>query len=180
MTRGDLRLVFAIVSTAALSSAGVALFLHQPAPAAPKPVDLAPLEHRVATVEAEVALLEAPPLPASPAHESSCDDVSCVLDNYEKPCCARFHRHLPETIDRMTIVEGISGVRSSVTACGERIHATGTVKLHVQVNGNGTVAQVAVNVTPDRRLGACVAEAMQLATFEPSRNGGSFTYPFLF
>jgi TonB family protein len=78
------------------------------------------------------------------------------------------------------IAEGVSTMRSSVTACGDRIAVTGTVKLHVKVDGDGTVSQVTVNISPDRRLGACVAEAMQLATFAPTRNRGTFTYPFTF
>lgn len=174
MTRADLRLVFAIVTTSMLSSATATLCLHQ-TPTMPEPVDLAPLEQRMATLEA----LEKPEAPP-PAPESSCDEVSCVLDDYDRPCCARFLRDLPESLDREIISEGVAAMRSSIVACGDHTRATGTVKLHVMVNADGTVARVKVVVAPDHKLAACVAETMQLATFTPTRHGGSFSYPFIF
>jgi hypothetical protein len=42
------------------------------------------------------------------------------------------------------------------------------------------VENVSVASTPDPTLGACVASAVQKATFEPTQLGGSFSYPFAF
>jgi len=50
----------------------------------------------------------------------------------------------------------------------------------VQVGGDGRVSNVAVETTPDPALGACVAAAVQKASFAKTQNGGSFSYPFVF
>jgi len=44
----------------------------------------------------------------------------------------------------------------------------------------GHVTNVAVETTPDSALGACVAAAVQKASFSKTQNGGSFSYPFVF
>jgi len=38
----------------------------------------------------------------------------------------------------------------------------------------------AVETTPDAALGACVAAAVQKASFAKTQTGGSFSYPFVF
>jgi len=48
------------------------------------------------------------------------------------------------------------------------------------VSGDGRVTGVNVETTPDSALGACVAAAVQKASFSKTQNGGSFSYPFVF
>jgi outer membrane biosynthesis protein TonB len=48
------------------------------------------------------------------------------------------------------------------------------------VSGGGSVSNVSVETTPDSALGACVAAAVQKASFAKTQNGGSFSYPFVF
>jgi len=132
-----------------------------------------------------------PAEPAEPADLGRCDEVSCVLSNYEGACCTKFQRGraptvstppspLPEGLDRQNISAGISAVRARVAACATQSSAKGKVKVRVHVGAAGRVDSVSVETTPDPALGACVAWAIQKATFEPTQHGGSFFYPFIF
>lgn len=123
-----------------------------------------------------------------------CDEVSCVLNNYEGACCAKFKKkssggsapksggssNLPDALDRAMISEGVNKVKARVQSCGDRSSAKGQVKVSVKVNPGGDVASVTVKNTPDASLGSCVASAMQKARFAKTQNGGSFGYPFMF
>ncbi len=126
----------------------------------------------------------------------SCDEVSCVLNNYEGACCAKFKKgggpsrspttarsgggDLPDALDRQMISDGIARVKGRALACGDRSSAKGRVKVHVKVDGNGRVSNVSVESSPDPGLGACVAGAVRGASFAKTQNGGSFGYPFMF
>ena len=78
------------------------------------------------------------------------------------------------------ISSGIANVKARVTSCGDKSQAKGKVKVHVKVGGDGHVANVTVESAPDASLGACVAAAVQKASFSKTQNGGSFSYPFVF
>jgi predicted Zn finger-like uncharacterized protein len=124
-----------------------------------------------------------------------CDEVSCVLNNYEGACCQKFRKggsrpsgggtaaksgDLPDGLDRAMISEGVGKVKARVMSCGEKSSAKGQVKVSVKVSGDGNVTSVNVTATPDPALGSCVASAMQRATFRKTASGGSFGYPFVF
>jgi outer membrane biosynthesis protein TonB len=74
----------------------------------------------------------------------------------------------------------VDAVKTKVMACGDKTSAKGSVKVVVKVNGDGSVDSAQVKGAPDATLGTCVAAVMQSATFAKTRNGGSFTYPFVF
>ncbi|MEO7092535.1 MAG: hypothetical protein ABI175_04740, partial [Polyangiales bacterium] len=126
--------------------------------------------------------------------EDGCDEVSCILGKYEQPCCARLKpaeveppptpekpaSGLPEKLDKLMVTEGISPVKPAVIACGERFAARGTVKIQVKVSPSGKVLSTGVTSSPDPDLGTCVAEAVRLAKFPETDEGGSFGYPFVF
>ena len=136
--------------------------------------------------------VEAPP----PKDTGGCDEVSCVLNNYEGACCSKFKKKsaggggaapkaggggdLPDALDRAMISDGVNKVKAKVQACGDKSSAKGQVKVSVKVNPGGDVASVSVKNTPDAGLGNCVAAAMQKARFAKTQNGGSFGYPFMF
>ena len=109
----------------------------------------------------------------------SCDEVSCVLGNYAGACCDKF-RKPPETLTRQIIAIGIAKVKARVVGCGELYQAKGKVKASVRVAPDGRVTSVTIDTTPDAKLGACVASAVQRATFDKTLYGGSFSYPFVF
>lgn len=127
-----------------------------------------------------------------PSDLSSCDEVSCVLTNYEGACCARLRsggpvtnkispaNALPDSLDRESISNGIAAVKARVEACAVHTTAKGKVKVHVRVAATGGVQSVEVERTPDAALGACVAAAVQRAVFARTQAGGSFSYPFVF
>lgn len=54
------------------------------------------------------------------------------------------------------------------------------MKLKVVVAPSGAITNVTVDATPDAALGACVAGAMQKVVFKATKQGGSFSYPFVF
>jgi TonB family protein len=131
------------------------------------------------------------PEPEQLVDPEHCDEVACVLTNYEAACCAPYKRgattrtvpaasRLPDSLDRQRISTGIAAVRARVLACGRLPAAKGHVKVRVRVLPAGRVESVIVENTPEPALGACVAAAVQRATFEPTHRGGSFSYPFVF
>jgi hypothetical protein len=131
------------------------------------------------------------PDPAPPTSIASCDEVSCVLDNYASPCCTKYRspnlnppppalNQPPEMLDRAAISAGIAGVRDRIAACGVTNPVKGNVKVRVTVSSRGTVVRVVVDTTPDAALAQCVANQMQKAKFAATKLGGSFSYPFVF
>jgi len=138
-----------------------------------------------------------PPKADPPAAKGDCDEISCVLNNNEGPCCAKFAKKgnkaapsgallgagksdLPESLDRAMISDGISKVRARVMSCGDKSQAKGQVKVSVKVGPDGHVANVTVKNTPDDALGNCVAGMVQKATFAKTQTGGLFAYPYTF
>jgi predicted Zn finger-like uncharacterized protein len=148
-------------------------------------------------VVAKVDPKKDPPKPDSKPG-GQCDEVSCVLSNYEGACCAKFKKggttpakptvqigekprsDVPEALDRTMIANGVGPVKARVMACGDKSSAKGTVKVSVKVNPDGSIASVSVKQTPDAALGSCVAGAMQRARFQKTQTGGTFGYPFVF
>jgi TonB family protein len=123
----------------------------------------------------------APPPAPMPESDAGCDEVSCVLNNNEGQCCAKYrHGAVPDTLDRSAISTGVAAVKGQIQACGQQSSAKGRVKVHVRVAANGLVTGVEIEATPDAALGACVQAAMRKARFAPTEQGGSFSYPFVF
>lgn len=137
----------------------------------------------------------APKETVKPPSDGGCDEVSCVLSNYEGACCAKFKKggsktsgaakpsgggDLPDSLDRSMISEGVGKVKARVIACGDKSSAKGDVKVKVKVNPDGSVGNVSVTSSPDGALGSCVASAMQKASFKKTQSGGTFSYPFKF
>jgi hypothetical protein len=127
--------------------------------------------------------------PSSTTNTGGCDEVSCVLGNYSGACCAKYRiqqppqpqvKGPPENLSRQMISTGIANVKASVAACGDVYKIKGKVKARVHVDASGRVTNVEIEVTPDPMLGACVASVLSRATFDKTRAGGSFSYPFIF
>jgi TonB family protein len=137
--------------------------------------------------------------PAAKDTGGGCDEVSCVLNNYEGSCCAKFRKggskapsggtgdkpaakggDAPESLDRAMISDGVGKVKAKVMSCGDKSPAKGQVKVSVKVGPDGHVTSVSVKSTPDAGLGDCVASMMQKATFAKTQTGGSFSYPYTF
>src|SRR5512140_1333832 len=90
---------------------------------------------------------------AIPVPEEGCDEVSCVLNDYETACCVKFDKRVHEGLERKHIVAGVAAVKPQIAACGDRSTAKGTVKLHVKVAPSGQVTSVSAEQTPDAKLG---------------------------
>jgi predicted Zn finger-like uncharacterized protein len=162
----------------------------------------APPRTRPAVVDKTPA---APPPPKEPPKDTSkdagkdsgCDEVSCVLNNYEGACCAKLKGRggskpsggaapsgskgdVPDGLDKAMISDGLSKVKAKASSCSEKSAAKGQVKISVKVGPDGHVTSVTVKNTPDAALGACVQSVMQKATFGKTQTGGSFAYAYTF
>jgi TonB family protein len=145
-----------------------------------------------AASEVETEVRTADPFERIRPDGAPCDEVSCVLTNYEGKCCEKFHLHakdelgtnpyaaLPVALDRAAISRAMAAVKPRVMACGDLAPAKGRVKISVRVNGAGVVTSTVIESTPDFGLGRCVEQVVQKAAFDPTQSGGSFTYPFVF
>jgi hypothetical protein len=143
----------------------------RPAPPIPEPMpNPAPMSNPAPLAPPEVY----------PADLQPCDEVACVLDNYQAHCCARFNHSIRDNLDRVMISDGMRLIKAKVAACGDRSTAKGTVKVSVRVAPDGSVSSVTVKASPEPALGTCVSAAIALAKFAETRYGGSFSYPFVF
>ena len=75
----------------------------------------------------------------------------------------------PRSLDDLGRHRQREGARDST--CGDKSPAKGKVKVKVQVSGDGRVSNVSVETTPDPALGACVAAAVQKASFAKTQIG---------
>jgi hypothetical protein len=142
-----------------------------------------------AAVVPDAAPVEDIPPPVAQAHSDDCDEVSCVLDDYVRPCCAQYRRNgkprevvanpSPQALDRKMIVDGVNSVKPRIMACATS-EIRGTLKVRVRVAPSGAVTSVTIAATPDQKLGSCVHDVMTSILFMPTQNGGSFSYPFVF
>jgi TonB family protein len=88
---------------------------------------------------------------------------------------------VPDALDRSAISAGISSVKPKVVACGQKApDVKGKVKVKIVVAPAGTVTSASVTEAPDDTLGQCVTDAVKTAKFGATKNGGSFSYPFVF
>jgi len=186
MNRGDTRLFLTIIATA-IATAVVTLLLVQP-----RDSRVDEQNRRIANLELRMSELEVRPVtpaiePAPPPKaDPLCDEVSCVLNNYEGACCRKYMKAkppaadgTPDSLDRAMISDGIAKVKHQVMVCGDKSSAKGQVKVHARVDPDGT-PHVELRESPDAALGACVVAAVATAQFPRTQNGGSFSYPFVF
>jgi predicted Zn finger-like uncharacterized protein len=126
----------------------------------------------------------------------SCDDVSCLLNDYQGACCQKFRKKasgggsssssdsvdssLPKSLTAADVTLGTSKVKARIQACGDRSSAKGTVKVSVKVGPDGSVSSATATVSPDAALGSCVSSAMEKATFRKTQTGGKFSIPYKF
>jgi TonB family protein len=88
---------------------------------------------------------------------------------------------VPDNLDRAAISAGISAVKPKVLACGQKSpDVKGKVKVKMVVAPAGTVTSATITDAPDDSLGQCVTDAVKTAKFSATKNGGSFSYPFVF
>jgi molybdopterin adenylyltransferase len=126
----------------------------------------------------------------APTDDPTCDEVSCVLEKYARPCCARykpadtgFKPNTPNTgeaLDKVQVKTGIEGVKPRVIACGEKFATKGTVSIAMTVGPEGSVKSATVANAPTPEIGNCVAQALRAASFAKTTKGLTFTYPFVF
>lgn len=97
-----------------------------------------------------------------------------------KRAFAVLHSALPVDPTQTMIIDALARVRPNVMYCGVEFRVSGSVKIRLQVRSDGTVGSVTILEAPDAALAACVAQAVRKATFSRTRNGGTFSYPWVF
>ncbi len=86
---------------------------------------------------------------------------------------------LPDSLDRQAIVNGMRAAKDRIAACN-KTEAHGMLKLTVKVAADGTVASVDVKQSVETALDTCVVGVLKGLTFNRSKTGGTFSYPFSF
>lgn len=116
----------------------------------------------------------------------ACDEVACVLANYEPACCAKFRRPSPTTASapsapdapsREELGTALRTLRSKVAGCASAQGLTGTFKVRFKVLPSGTVSEVTV-ADAEPPFSACVARAFKSYKFSASQNGVVASFPF--
>jgi hypothetical protein len=87
----------------------------------------------------------------------------------------RLELERPARLDGVSVAAGIERVRPMLTACSVGAPLPGPVEVAVMVAPDGTVTSTAAS-SANLAAGACVASAIQGATFRHTRHGGSFRY----
>ena len=136
------------------------------------PLEESPIEPPVEKAVEERTVGVAPPA------DQTCDEVSCVLNNYEGTCCLRY-KPTKDTLDQSDIDGAIALVRDDITACGAKHTTTGKVVLTVRI-ADSQVDMVKVASTPDAALGQCVADVVKTAVFPAANELATFNIPFVF
>ena len=109
------------------------------------------------------------------------DEVSCVLTNYEGDCCTKYKRPAKlESLTRADIVAGIGKVKAKVMACDDQASRGGKLVARMHVKADGSVRSVEITTSPDPRLTECVTPILERTTFAQRKDGGTFSYPFMF
>ena len=133
----------------------------------------------------------------APPASSKCDEVRCLIDS-SAPCCKKSSGGAASSsekessrgggdakagkgLEKMDMMEGMSGRKSRVMACNEQYKVAGTVQVKIVVLPNGAVASAEVTGKfAGSPTGACVERAVKGARFKKTTAQSSFTYPFLF
>jgi TonB family protein len=137
--------------------------------------------------EPEAKVVKKKPRRVTDEPQPGCDEVSCVLGNYEGACCAKYKQPRPGVVgapqqtrlDRQQIQTAITAVRPHLSSCSN-LGITGTVKVMVIVAPDGSITQTKVTSSPDPAIDACVIAAVNTAVFPATDLGGTFSYPFVF
>lgn len=117
----------------------------------------------------------------SAGDDGACDEVACVLENYESPCCAKFkplsEATTPEAPTREELVQGFRSLGDKVRACAADAGFTGALRLKVAVKPDGSVGAASLG-DAEPALARCVTSAARKIKLSPSRNGVTATFPY--
>jgi tetratricopeptide (TPR) repeat protein len=121
---------------------------------------------------------------------ATCDEVECVLTNYDGACCAKYKKAAspppanatPDSLDRHAVQQAVDAVRAQMEDCGANFD--GTMKLVVKVAPSGDITSTKVigpkGEDDPRDVAACMHAAALNMPFPKTKSGGAFNYPFRF
>ena len=137
----------------------------------------------IAFHDADGTVATTAPPPPTAGNDGACDEVACVLENYESPCCAKFKRGrpaepgAPEAPTRDEIARAFRSLTPRVQACASTSGFTGKLRLRVKFTPAGSVSEASVG-DADADVAACVARAARTLTLGASQNGVTATFPY--
>ena len=116
-------------------------------------------------------------------NDGACDEVACVLENYESPCCAKYRRPrpteatLPDAPTRDELARVFRSISPKIQACASDAEFAGVMKLRVKIQPDGTVSEASVtDAAPG--MGSCVARAARTMKFSASQSGAKVSFPY--
>jgi hypothetical protein len=135
-----------------------------------------------------------PDAPKPPASGGSCDEVTCVLSNYEGACCSKFKKggsrptganapssssDLPEALGIRQISPVMTAAKAKIIACYTDPNLKGTLKIAIKVAPDGSVTSATVKQSFDPKVDACAVAVINALKFPATRTGGTFSYPII-
>lgn len=114
--------------------------------------------------------------------DGACDEVACVLENYESPCCAKYKaappaQSVPRTPPRDEIARAFRSMTPRIQACASAAGLTGVLRLRLQILPDGSVAAASVTDV-DAVVATCVLRAAHRLKLTTSQNGVTATFPY--
>jgi hypothetical protein len=150
----------------------------------PIAVGAGPADPRIRELEDRIKQLEAE---RDSSDKTACDEVSCVLTNYNGACCEKFK---PPGKQQPAIADGINRniISSVMRLASSEIQAcptdgfVGTVKVKVVVAPDGSVTRATATATTNlpAALSSCVEGVVLDALFPKTVSGGTFSYPYTY
>lgn len=143
-------------------------------PAAPEPITVGakpPLDPRIQELEDRIKELEGQ---LATAPQTTCDEVSCVLNNYEGECCQQF-KAAPDVagIELVKIRKVLTNYERPIEACDRETYA-GTVTVTLRIAPNGSVEDTRIAATPaaiPTVLTSCIENVFGAATLPRTKAG---------
>lgn len=137
--------------------------------------------YQVVVLPNKVIATNPPPKSSTPpSPEATCPEVSCMT-NPDGPCCPPKKRPpsppAEDFLSRDQIANTTSALKPKIAACAKDKH--GVVKVAVKVGTDGVVTNVDLKETFDQAIGTCVLDVIRRAKFPATKQGGSFTMPFV-
>ena len=114
-----------------------------------------------------------------PSAEGACDEVSCVLDNFEGECCAKFKQpdKLPDEPSAKDLQAAVTLLRTKVARCASDEAFSGKLVVKFQIQPNGSTSSFVIAKAPPR-VGGCIVRAFTNYPWPHSKRGIAASFPF--
>jgi hypothetical protein len=114
-----------------------------------------------------------------PAEDGLCDEVSCVLNNFEGACCAKFKQpeKLPDQPSPKDLQAAVTLLRTKVARCASDEAFSGKLVVKFQIQPDGSTSKYVIAKVPPR-VGGCIVRAFNDYPWPHSKKGTAASFPF--